>query len=203
MIRDILLFLAVIGAGVGGWMFYRERGASSRAPMPMPGDDVATMPEPLPPMPLPEPVVPPPLPPALAPLVQLTIELSGNEDPALILAIIEQESDFNPRAYNPNDPNGGAWGLMQMLLPTARDMGYAGDGPGLFDPPTAIALGVAYIGWIRGYLASRGVGGDQAVIAAYNAGVGNVAKGYQNLGYVTSVNARREKWRAQLMGAIA
>lgn len=208
MIRDaIIALLFVGGAGALVWWWLSQQDGAQAAPLAMPPDPSnGQAPEPLPPMPLPEPAVPPSLPPHVASVVQLVMQMHGPEDPALVLAMIEQESAFDPAAYNPADPNGGSWGLMQMQLPTARDMGYVGDGPGLFDPPTSIALGVAYLGWLRGYLGARGIGGDQAVIAAYNAGPGRIARvvaGLPNMGYVTAVQQRRDKWRRHLAGVLA
>lgn len=145
----------------------------------------------------------PPLDQNQAAIVQMVLQMSGGIDPALVLAIIEQESGFNPNAVNLNDPNGGSFGLMQMQVPTAKDMGYASDDPrGLFDPATAIALGVAYLGWIASYLARYGITGENAMVAAYNAGVGRVRQGLPNYPYVTAVTARRERW-AQILATMS
>lgn len=60
-------------------------------------------------------------------------------NPDYIRAIIQVESNWNPNAYNPNDPT-GAWGLGQILYRTAQGLGYAGPPDGLFDPATNIDL---------------------------------------------------------------
>lgn len=58
----------------------------------------------------------------------------------LVETVIEIESGFRPKAYN-----AGAIGLMQIMLPTARAMGYRGTKEGLFDPETNIRYGAAYL----------------------------------------------------------
>ena len=94
-------------------------------------------------------------------------------DPYLIAAIIESESNWNPRARSARD----AMGLMQLLPATAQDMvdmGYV-DGErynadDLFDPETNIVFGCAYFRYLLDYYD----GAVDRVIAAYNAGIGNV-----------------------------
>lgn len=83
--------------------------------------------------------------------------------PALVAAVIHRESSGNARAFNPNDPS---YGLMQLLLPTAQQMGYRGTVQGLYDPETNIALGTAYLGWQL----KRYRGDIPSAVAAYNAG---------------------------------
>lgn len=74
---------------------------------------------------------------------------AANLDPAIGCAIIEHESNWNPKARS--DPKasdekyGGAWGLSQMLVPTARMLGYKGDGPGLWDEDVHIRLFIALV----------------------------------------------------------
>lgn len=58
----------------------------------------------------------------------------------LVETVIEIESGFRPKAYN-----AGAIGLMQIMLPTARAMGYRGTKEGLFDPELNIRYGTAYL----------------------------------------------------------
>lgn len=58
----------------------------------------------------------------------------------LVETVIEIESGFRPKAYN-----AGAIGLMQIMLPTARAMGYKGTKQGLFDPELNIRYGTAYL----------------------------------------------------------
>jgi soluble lytic murein transglycosylase-like protein len=68
-------------------------------------------------------------------------------DPLLILAIIEQESDFNPRARSRH----GSMGLMQVKPFVARDIakrhGIPWTGPRtLLDPAANVSIGACYLG---------------------------------------------------------
>jgi soluble lytic murein transglycosylase-like protein len=115
----------------------------------------------------------------------------------LIMGFCEHESSFNERAFA-IDRNGGSYGLMQLDVPTARDRGFTGQPTDLFDPATNLRYGVAQLDWIKGYLKRRGALGLQAVIAAYNEGVGNVLKGNPDPRYVADVMAARDRWQQQL-----
>jgi len=85
-------------------------------------------------------------------------------DPALVAAVIEQESRFLPSAKSPV----GARGLMQIMPRTGRWMGASN----LYDPEQNIDAGVRYIK----YLNQRFHGDLRKTIAAYNAGEGNVMR---------------------------
>jgi hypothetical protein len=85
-------------------------------------------------------------------------------DPALVAAVIEQESRFKPRARS----HVGAKGLMQLMPRTGRWMG-ARD---LYSPEQNIDAGVKYIK----YLDKRFNGDLKKIIAAYNGGEGNVKR---------------------------
>jgi soluble lytic murein transglycosylase-like protein len=85
-------------------------------------------------------------------------------DPALVAAVIEQESRFRPRAKSPV----GARGLMQLMPRTGRWMGARN----LYDPEQNIDAGVKYIA----YLDKRFKGDLKKIVAAYNGGEGNVMR---------------------------
>lgn len=79
-------------------------------------------------------------------------------DPALVKAVIEQESAFNPRAVSPK----AAKGLMQLIPVTAARFGVRSP----FDPEDNLRGGMAYLHWLL-----RKFQGDVALtLAAYNAG---------------------------------
>ena len=95
-------------------------------------------------------------------------------DPYQVAGLIRQESVFNPRAKS----GANAYGLMQLLVPTARMMAkkYGGNasaifGETLFQPALNIELGTAYM---REQLTKYGRVEYMAV--AYNAGPGRVVQ---------------------------
>jgi soluble lytic murein transglycosylase-like protein len=83
-------------------------------------------------------------------------------DPALVRAVIETESNWNPRAYSRK----GAGGLMQLIPTTAQRYG-AYD---LFNPQQNIDAGVQHLK----RLLERYNGNLDLALAAYNAGEGAV-----------------------------
>ena len=79
-------------------------------------------------------------------------------DPSLVLAVIEVESGFNPKARSPK----GAIGLMQLMPGTARRFGVRNP----WDPVQNLRGGMAYLRW----LLDRFDGDLKLVLAGYNAG---------------------------------
>lgn len=113
---------------------------------------------------------------ALYPLMPWEPRRGFTVDPALIHAIVRQESRFNPQARNPS----GASGLMQIMPATARHILRGvnvadSDVPALLGRPADnLTLGQSYI---KELLADKNVNGDMiAMLAAYNAGPGNLAR---------------------------
>ncbi len=93
-------------------------------------------------------------------------------DPTLVLAIMREESRFNPRAKS----EAAARGLLQFIISTARDIGrdiglVDISSEDLYDPRVIIRLGAKYLSTL-----SRQFGNDDyATAAAYNAGPHQVA----------------------------
>jgi soluble lytic murein transglycosylase-like protein len=89
-----------------------------------------------------------------------------NMDPALVRAVIETESNWNPSAYSRK----GAGGLMQLIPTTAQRYG-AND---VFNPQQNIDAGVRHL---KGLL-ERYNGNLELALAAYNAGEGAVDRAH-------------------------
>jgi soluble lytic murein transglycosylase len=103
-------------------------------------------------------------------------------DPVLVLAIMREESRFNPRAKS----EAAARGLLQFIITTARDIGRDVGlvdltPEDLYDPRIVIRLGTKYIAT----LSKQFNGNKYAVVAAYNAGPKQVAL-WQRLAPTTS-----------------
>jgi membrane-bound lytic murein transglycosylase C len=106
-----------------------------------------------------------------------------NLPPSLVFAVIQTESNFNPKARS-HIP---AYGLMQLVPKSgARDAYrylYKKDkflrGRYLYDPQNNIELGCAYLGKLKNVY-FKGIKDEESayycVISAYNTGPGNVAK---------------------------
>lgn len=89
---------------------------------------------------------------------------AANGIPAsLVHRVIMRESRYNPRAVG----RGGAMGMMQIKLATARGMGYTGSAQGLLDANTNMTYAVKYLAG-----AYRVAGGN------HDRAVGYYASGY-------------------------
>jgi soluble lytic murein transglycosylase-like protein len=91
-------------------------------------------------------------------------------DPALVFAVVRQESGFDPKAVS----SAGATGLMQLMPRTAEAVGDNSHQKSLFDPATNLDLGQRYISALMG---DPAIGENLLLVAAaYNTGAGNLAK---------------------------
>jgi soluble lytic murein transglycosylase-like protein len=102
--------------------------------------------------------------PAAGPIAALVRDLAGDYqlDPNLVLALVEVESNFNPRARSPKN----AQGLMQLIPATAARFGVRD----VWDPEQNLRGGMAYLRWLLGYFK----GDLRLALAGYNAGEGAV-----------------------------
>jgi hypothetical protein len=94
------------------------------------------------------------------------VALRYSLNPLVVAAIVEAESDFNPRAISRK----GARGLMQVMPATGRRFGYRRRD--LLNPRKNLEAGARYLRWLTDHF-----GGDALrVLAAYNAGEGSVER---------------------------
>jgi soluble lytic murein transglycosylase-like protein len=88
-------------------------------------------------------------------------------DPAWVLAEIRQESGFKPDAYRYESLlNDASYGMMQLLLATAKTLDSSATATKLYDPTYNIGLGCRYLA----KQLSRYGGNINDATAAYNAG---------------------------------
>jgi soluble lytic murein transglycosylase len=109
-------------------------------------------------------------------------------DPALIAAVIYQESKFRDRTSS-----AGAKGLMQLLPGTAKFIARKSGGTAfeLRDLGTP-QINIAYGSWYLRYLLHRYDGNKKLAIAAYNAGETNVDRWVSNAGGPGDFDAVRD-----------
>lgn len=92
-------------------------------------------------------------------------------DPALVAAVIREESDFNPAS----ESEAGAMGLMQLMPETAIWIaGKTGGDDFHIADLTDAAVNIAYGCWYLSYLLDRYGGSEMLALAAYNGGAENV-----------------------------
>jgi soluble lytic murein transglycosylase-like protein len=89
-------------------------------------------------------------------------------DPALLTAMAQTESAFNPAAVSPK----GAAGLLQLMPATAERFGVRD----VFDVPQNVEGAAKYLKW----LLERFEGRTELALAGYNAGEGTVDR-YQGI----------------------
>jgi len=105
-------------------------------------------------------------------------------DPALVLALVRQESAFNTRAKSVD----GAHGLMQLMPGTAGFIANdrtlrSSNRAKLFEPDLNLSLGQRYVSYL---LDSPDVRGNlMLAVAAYNGGPGNLSKWLKAMGPLT------------------
>src|SRR3990172_12250480 len=87
--------------------------------------------------------------------------------PALVLAVMQRESSGRPFAVGPPTPRGSAFGPMQLMAGTARDLNVNRQ-----DPTENLRGGVRYL---KQQLQRFG-GDERLALAAYNAGPGAVQR---------------------------
>lgn len=126
-----------------------------------------------------------------------TEALKNDLKPEFLAAVVQTESRFVPTARS----HRGAVGLMQMLPKTGRWMG-ASD---LTNPTQNVQAGAKYLR----YLNNRFDGDQTKVIAAYNAGEGNVRKFHgvppfsETRKYVERVLGHQQDFQDQFEGKVA
>lgn len=116
---------------------------------------------------------------ALYPMVPWKGDVSTGVDPALINALIRQESKFDANAQNERS---GAKGLMQLMPSTAEfvsDKSFSSKD--LHNPEVNVALGQRYVRYLLNMPQVKG--NLLYLAAAYNAGPGNLAKWQKNMDY--------------------
>jgi soluble lytic murein transglycosylase-like protein len=117
---------------------------------------------------------------------------------AWILATIGAETSFQSPAPSTWEPTVGefAYGPMQVLLSTARGLGFAGSAAQLKDPATNIAIGAELLAQLR-----SSYGDDfQRVYSAYNSGNPDA---WTTSSRVAANVARAITWLAQFTGTPA
>ena len=121
----------------------------------------------------------------------------NNVRPELVAAVVQAESRFKPTARS----GAGAMGLMQLVPRTGKWMG----AKNLNDPVQNIQAGTKYLK----YLSERFDGNETKIIAAYNAGEGNVKRFggvppfRETRNYVVKVRNYEQEYKDRVQSRIA
>ena len=105
---------------------------------------------------------------------------AGSNDTVLMLALMREESYFNPKAQS----SVGARGLMQLMPATAKEISERNgfgliNNDDLFKPELNIQIGNSYYAEIKDMLNNL----DISAVAAYNGGIGSIGNWKKNLSY--------------------
>lgn len=111
---------------------------------------------------------------ALTPLAERHAQLRGLPR-GLVLAVVSQESGFNPKAVS----HAGAQGLMQLMPGTVQHINEVGTVTVLdpFDPDQNLAGGCWYLTWVKSQVpADKVAAGEEwkMALGGYNGGIGRV-----------------------------
>jgi soluble lytic murein transglycosylase len=111
-----------------------------------------------------------------------------NLDPALIAAVIYQESKFEDRTSS-----AGALGMMQLLPDTAHFIaGKTGGTQFTTEDLSTPQVNIAYGSWYLRYMIDRYDGNETLAVAAYNAGEHNVDTWVERAGGEDNFDAKKD-----------
>ncbi len=113
---------------------------------------------------------------------------------ALVYAVVEVESNFNPKAKNPADPS---YGLMQITPILAQDYGYVqswrfttdDEIQAIFEPENNLDIGCQFLKKLLGKYKFN------EAIQMFNVGEYGYEKGVRNLEYLYKVQQAYEKYK--------
>lgn len=121
-------------------------------------------------------------------------------DPLVAAGIAHHETLWSPGAHSPpgasDDRLGGAYGLFQMTVNTAEDLGFIGDPSRLYEPAFNASLAAKLMSRNKKLLG--GLASVDNLIAAHNCGAGHVLKNTipasTKTQYVPGVKAAMTLW---------
>lgn len=110
-----------------------------------------------------------------------------------VMAIIQVESGFRPKAFRQEPSGVASYGLMQVLDVTAKPYGI--DNPeDMYDPETGIFAGLSYLSDGYDILKKDGIVSYDNLFAGYNEGYGAVERGRPDPVYVKLATTARSHW---------